>query len=282
MPEVLDADRAVQAAIRARKVAENHFVYEATNDPDEIMRSMKSYDPMHTAVLLQTPDQAGLEVIVLGTLAEQHAHYAETRALAHMTGLPDVFTSVGSEWYGFVHFVMGVNPLGTDDLIPLEVIGLLPVTPDEDTVAGELGWARTAEAKRGNGDAPPFGRAEILHAHERWLAALRDGDTARLSSCYAPAAVGAVRGYPTADHVEFHDRDEAAATYDALLGRHRSREVEVVLRIVEDWFLLTELRWTVTDTDQTVSTFRTAELFLVGQDDAILGHLGYGTDPVTQ
>ena len=38
--------------VRSREVAEAHFVAEVSNDPDEILTSMKSYDPLVTAVVV--------------------------------------------------------------------------------------------------------------------------------------------------------------------------------------------------------------------------------------
>ena len=50
----LPDSRDVYGRIRARRVAEQHFEYELSNDPDEILASMKSYDPLFTTILRDT------------------------------------------------------------------------------------------------------------------------------------------------------------------------------------------------------------------------------------
>ena len=53
--DVFDPEQhGIEAVIRARKVAEQHFDYELSNDPDEILVSMKSFDPMFTTILRDT------------------------------------------------------------------------------------------------------------------------------------------------------------------------------------------------------------------------------------
>src|SRR4029453_5747857 len=84
--------------VRSREVAEAHFVAEVSNDPDEILTSMKSYDPLLTAGVVGT-DAASMQLVRCSTRDEQRAFYAASRAQAHMVEV-DLFTSIGGEGYG--------------------------------------------------------------------------------------------------------------------------------------------------------------------------------------
>src|SRR5262245_26974845 len=162
--------------IRSRAVAEAHFVAEVSNDPDEILTSMKSYDPLLRSVVGGS-EAASMLLVRCETRDEQRAFYAASRAQAHMTDV-DLFTSLGGEWYGFVHGLATGSVLATGDSYTAELIGLLPTTPEEDTIAGEVGLSWPLDVGK-LGDAPgalAFERVATKRVHDGWLDAFRLGD----------------------------------------------------------------------------------------------------------
>lgn len=267
-------DTAIRA-IRSRSVADQHFVFEMRDSADEILVSMKSDDPLHTAVIMND------RLVVIGTVDEQRRFYQ-----ARFDNQPgdgsgiigaDIISSIGTDWYGFDHLITkGRDPV-TGRPHGTEVAALLPATEDEPTIAGEMGWARPDYAKASHGDGLPLGRVEIAEVHAAWLARAKAMDAAGLAELYSDDAQGAVRDYPDHRHVPFESRAEVQRVYEGIFARNKVRDINVVLRLVEDWFVLAELRWVIEGRDTT--TFRTAHLMGLTNDNLIRAHIGYGTNP---
>ena len=267
--------------IRSREVAEAHFVAEVSNDPDVILTSMKSYDPLVTAVVVGN-DAGSMQLIRCSTRDEQRAFYAASRAQADMVDV-DLFTSIGGEWYGFVHGLTTGRVLATGEAYTAELIGLLPTTPEEDTIAGEVGLAwPVAVAKQG--DAPgelAFERVATRRVHDEWVDAFRAGDAERVTARYAPDARVAMRHPLTGEVVELVGR-AAIEEYYRGLSNAGVRTADIVTRLVDRWFVFTE--WVLhlhrpDDGDAVVA--RAADVCVIGQDDAILVHLGTTAGPAS-
>jgi hypothetical protein len=276
IPTEGDADSAALRAIRSRRVADVHFVSERTNDADEILLSMKSYDPLCTAVIMDPPGSD--PVLVLNdSIALQREFYSRSRKLSHIVDA-EIFTSVGGGWYGFVHLLLTHRTVEDGTIGVSDVIGLLPTSPDEDTIAGEMGWAKPAYARSRSGDDVPRHRVESARTHESWLAAARDADASRLAELYSDRALGAIRAYPFDRHAPFRGRAEVEERYTELFASVQVEAVDVVLRIVDDWYILAELRWQTSQLG-VLSSFSTADILLIDDDNLIRSHVGYGTDP---
>ena len=232
----------VEERVRCRAVAEAHFVAELSNDPDVIMTSMKSAAPLFTTIVIGA-DSDSPRLVHCATPEEQRSFYAAGRAHAHMSRV-DLFTSVGGDWYGFVHGIVTSTALADSEVFSTELVGLLPTTPDEDTVAGEvgLGWPLLLGKP---GDAPgdvARERVETVRVHDQWLDALRHGDAQRLADLYAPRASVAVRHPVTGAVICLEGRDAVAGFYRELLGEATVTGVDVVLRVVDRWFVFSEVR----------------------------------------
>jgi hypothetical protein len=174
----------------------------------------------------------------------------------------DLFTSLGGEWYGFVHGLATGTVLATGESYTAELVGLLPTTPDEDTIAGEIGLSWPLDVGK-QGDAPgalAFERVATLRAHDAWLAALRSGDVDRLAARYAKGA-------------------RVAMYYDELLATYSVRAVDVVSRLVDRWFVFTELVIRLRSRDGSHVAVQAADVCVFGRDDAILVHLGTTAGP---
>jgi hypothetical protein len=265
--------------VRSREIAEAHFVAELSNDPDEILKSMKSYEPLLTTVVVSgatgTPN-----VVRCATPDEQRAFYAASRAQAHMIGV-DIFTSIGSDWYGFVHGVVTSEEVATSQRFVSELVGLLPSTADEHTVAGEigLGWPLGFGKL---GDAPgevALERVATLRAHDAWLNALRVGDPQRIGDLYAEDARVAMRHPVTGEITCIEGREAIVSYYGRLVTHARVCAVDVVLRVVDRWFVFTELAVRLHHDSSGDVTTRLADVCVMGKDDKIRVHLGTSAGP---
>ena len=192
----------------------------------------------------------------------------------------DLFTSIGGDWYGFVHGVVTSKVLATSEQFTAELVGLLPSTADEDTVAGEigLGWP-LAHGKVGDGPGE-VGRERVatMRVHDAWLDALRLGDPTGISALYAPGAQAAFRHPVTGEITCLEGADAIGGFYADLLATTQVPSIDVVLRLVDRWFAFTEL---VARLDHPAGerVARLADICVIGGDDKILVHLGTSAGP---
>ncbi len=265
--------------IRSREIAETHFVAELSNDPDEILKSMKSYGPLLTTVVV-SGETGAPRVVRCATPVEQRAFYAASRAQAHMIGV-DIFTSIGSDWYGFVHGVVTSEELATSERFTSELVGLLPSTSDERTVAGEIGLGWPLDFGK-LGDAPgevALERVATLRAHDTWLNALRVGDPQRIGDLYAEDARVAMRHPVTGEITCIEGREAIVSYYGSLVTQAKVSAVDVVLRVVDRWFVFTELALRLHHDSLGDISARLADVCVMSRDDKIQVHLGTSAGP---
>src|SRR3974390_2820101 len=165
--------RDVYGRLRTRRVAEQHFDAEITNNIDEILQSMKTYNPLFTSTIL---DPTGNKIFRCNTVDEQREFYRARREHSNMIKF-DVRPSAGGDWYGFVQAISHNQAIATGEVFESEVVGLLPITPDEDTIAGEIGMSMPPYGYQG--DVPgalPRQRVALAELLTRWIDALRKSD----------------------------------------------------------------------------------------------------------
>ena len=182
----LAGDTVASRAARSRWVAEQHFVYEVTNDADVILLSMATAEPLVTVVL--QPDDAdatGFRVARCRSVEEQKAFYRANRARRHLVAA-ELFTSIGADWYGLVDGILTHQVLDTGEVTSTHMCGVLPVSALEDAIIGEIGFGVPVV------DRPAHdliaARRRMAHAQAERTRALRAGDLDRLAACYDRAA----------------------------------------------------------------------------------------------
>jgi hypothetical protein len=265
--------------VRSRQIAEAHFVVELSNDPDEILTSMKSNAPLLTTVVVPG-EEGSLRLVRCATPEQQRAFYAASRSQAHMTQV-ELFTSIGGDWYGFVHGIVTSKVLSTSEQFTAELVGLLPSTSDEDTVAGEigLGWP-LAHGKRGDGlGEVGHERVATMRIHDAWLDALRLGDPQRISALYAPGAQAAFRDPVSGEITCLEGSDAIGGFYVDLFATTKVSSIDVVLRLVDRWFVFTELVARLDHAAGGDVVARLADICVIDADDKILVHLGTSAGP---
>jgi hypothetical protein len=265
--------------IRSREIAESHFVAELSNTPNIILTSMKSYDPLRTTVVV--PEPSGLlHMVCCTTRDQQRTFYATSRARSHMVNV-DVFTSVGGDWYGFVHGTVTSEALETSKRFTSELLGILPATVDEDTIAGEigLGWPFGLEKMGDAPGEPALERVATLKAHNAWLDAFRLGDPESIASLYTDGAQFAMRNPVDGEISAVEGRSAIVGYYGNLLARTKVTSVDVVMRIIDRWFVFTELLVGIDHPARGHTVTRMADVCVMGTDNRIMVHLGTAPDP---
>jgi hypothetical protein len=268
-------DTAAFRAARGGWIAEQHFVYEVTNDADIILLSMATAEPLVTVVL--QPDESsgtGFRIALCRSVDEQHAFYRASRGRRHIVQA-DVFTSVGADWYGFVEGLLTHRVLETGELTSTHMCGVLPVSMLDDVIIGEIGFGvpvvdqpaqTTIEARR-----------RMRHVQEERTRALQAGDLDRLAQCYSPAATVVERSYPSGQQVVLSGRDSVLAFYDERIHQWSGPRVERIVSHAADWYGFEELLW-AGNRNGYAEQFRTAAVFQPSDDHQTIGQqIGYGT-----
>jgi hypothetical protein len=266
----------VRAAIRARQIAEKHFMHELSNDPDEILRSMKSTDPLFTTILRDTAS-GNNEIFRCSTIAEQREFYRSGREHMDMTETP-MFTSIGADWYGFVHGVTTSRIKANGTTVQSEIIGLLPSTPDEETIAGEIGLSMPMFGKQGDAPAAvPLQRVETLALFQQWFTALRSGDADQVATLYADRIQAALFDPLEGQVAIVRGKDAVRQHYARLFAAYGSPTIDLVLRLIDRWYILAELLWNVREAPRDDFWFRTADIVVPTPENEIVSQLGIGT-----
>lgn len=266
---------------RARWAAEQHFVYEVSNDADVILLSMSTGERLVTVVVL--PDESsptGQSVSICRTADEQRDFYRANRSRRHIVSA-DVFTSIGSDWYGLVEGVLLHRILATGELAYTRMVGLLPVSGSEDAIVGELGFG-VPVVDRPAADVIDA-RRHVLHVERARHDALLARDPERLAALYAPNATVVERDHPEREQVVLTGRDEIADFYARRFSTWPDARVEPVVTLAEDWFGFEELLWEGYRNGR-LEQFRTAAVIETtgpgksGESGLILHQIGYGTE----
>lgn len=270
-------DTSASRTARARWIAEQHFVYEQTNDADTILLSMKSTDPLATVVLLPDAEAPGGQRLVhITTIADQRRFYVDNRSNRHVVDVC-ISTSMGGEWYGMVSGVLTHRALDSGAISWSRFVGLLPACEDEDTFLGEIGFGAPLT------DVPAADSMRIrkrgVHAQAERLAALDSGDLRRLADVYAPDAIVVERRYPGAGQVVLRGRDEIGDFYAERLRFLDSPRVGYASTWVDDWASFSEIVWQGSADGQPCE-IRTADVSTaVDEHGRVVAQIGYGNSP---
>jgi hypothetical protein len=162
-----------------------------------------------------------------------------------------------------------------------EIVGILPRTPDEDTIAGEIGagWP-LGFGKLGHrpGDVTSE-RVATMRAHDHWLEALRQGDPKPIGDSYAKDVRAAIRHPFTGEISCLEGRDAVVAYYADLLRDIEVRAFNLVMRVVDRWYIASEMALQVSSPTRGDLLARLAEVSVMDQDDKILVQLATAPNP---
>src|SRR5262249_54104640 len=150
-----------------------------------------------------------------------------------MTDTP-MFTSIASDWYGFVHGLTESTLKPSGELLYSEIIGVLPTSPGEDRIAGEIGMSFPAFGKQG--DAP----GEVAHERvatfrllQKWLSALEQGDAEQFAALYTDDFQGALFDPLQGRVVDVKGASGVRDLYGAAFATYDKLEIDVVVRLID-------------------------------------------------
>jgi hypothetical protein len=255
-----------------------------------LLETLTPRGPWAWAIQPEIRPDGSLKIPIATTLDEIADWYRITRGHSNVLGFEPLVEIRGS-WYTFQEGVSRGYVPSTGRRSETETIALFPVTTATG-ITGELAWWRMQRGDlghRGNGGEPVKSelqlRRETVAQHDRFVQALRDADVDALVATLNEGAQSAVRDYvgDTGTLVGLDGPGEHRAHYGQLFDRYRIERVELLGRVVQEWYLFAELRLTVrrrrgTGTGRTIA-FHTAEFLIPAADGRFIARIGHGTDP---
>jgi hypothetical protein len=282
-------------AERSGAIAWRHIQSEYTQDVDQIMATVEQAGPW-TWTLPNNGfiprDDDSLQYYSATSLEEIRATYENMRKYVQVWEWVAT-TELRGGWYTVTHGVSKLRNVQTEENVQLESITMFPVGATGilgEVQIGDLGVARENrwdEVPSQPGEVPlPMKRLHALGLHNQFLDALRAEDVAGILATMRPDVATADRDYTSDEYtvVTAKGPQELAAYYQALFARLRIRDVQIVNRIAESWFVFAELYWTAEhrtgERAGEVVEFCTADIAPVDPAGRFWVRTGSGTDPL--
>jgi hypothetical protein len=289
---VIDIDpgllqRSAQAAQKAAEAGIRHVGYEIEGDVEKILQTLAPQGPYGFTVRQQMLPDGGLKMQVQTTFEDIRDEYQITRDMCDVhTHRPLI--DIRANWYLFQEVVnTGCLRTRPDDIHTNETLVLLPVASGGG-ITGEIFWYRVPPEKLGRGPTPadvatgtmPV-RLMLLERHDRYLEALRKGDVDGMSAEMNESVQLGVRDYvnETGTLTAPEDKSTYGLYWRAFFKKYEVQSVEIMERVIQEWYLFSELRLTVRRRDNGKAiAFHTAEFFVPAKDGLFIAQIGHGTD----
>ncbi len=275
------------AATRTAEAGYLHVGYEIEGNVQKILTTLAPQGPYGFTVRQQMLPDGGLEMRVQTTFEEIAEEYQITRDMCDVLTHRPVL-DIRANWYLFQEVVnTGCLRTAPDDVHTNQTLVLLPVASGGG-ITGEIFWYRVPPEVLGRGPAPANVPTEtlavrlmLMERHDRYLDALKAGDVdAMLSEMNESVQLG-VRDYANATGTLTAPEDKATygIYWNAFFKKYEVQNVEIIERVIQEWYLFSELRLTVRrKADGKTVAFHTAEFFIPAKDGLFIAQIGHGTD----
>jgi alpha-ketoglutarate-dependent taurine dioxygenase len=297
-PDLLE--RSADAARFAADQAEAHMAGETTcldeHGVPALLETLTPHGPWAWAIMPQLDADGTVRMPIATTKEEIAACYRQTRGASNALGFEPLVELRGA-WYTFQEGISRSYTPSTGGFGETETIILFPVS-SEGGITGELAWWRMprlitpgagagarADAADDLSHAASLAARRRAHAvHDQYLQALADGDPTALRAVFDADARSAVRDYvrDTGTLVALDGVDAQVEHLEQLLARVDLTSVELLERVVQDWFVFAEmrvtavLRWGANDGERV--GFNVAEILIPGPSGRFVARIGHGTD----
>jgi hypothetical protein len=286
-------EEAVTHARRAERAAHRtwaHLAAEYTQDIEKVLGTLATAEPL-TWTLPQMVSEDGSMTYLAGT--DIHEIRAQYQALRHLVEIHDwdAVVELRQGWYTMTHGVVTLKILQTGQFTRNQTVTMFPAGRDgilgEVQVGGvgaRLAPPATKPALDSEGQPLPQRRLEARAFHDRYIDALRREDVAAIVAANRKNGAAAIRSYLTdaSSVLTAVGSEHLGAYYTALFEKYAVRDVQLVNRVAESWYVFAELHWTVEERAGARRTleFCTAETSPLDTDGRYWVRTGAGTDPV--
>lgn len=298
-----DAVTHARHAARAAYLGWRHLRSEYSQDIDTVLATIETKGPWTWTLPVgamaasaadgdgATQDEA-LRYVSATNMDEIRQQYVDMRTSVELWDWISM-TDLRTGWYMLTHGVgtLTEKPLGNE--FQVESVTMFPIGTDGilgEVQIGAIANERTnrwPEVPREQGDVPlPVKRLEATILHNEYMAAIRDQDVGRILATMRPNVATAIRSYLTDDYEVTNTEGTTSLGdyYRALFERFEVRELRLVNRVVETWFVFSELHWIVQHRSGRrageVVEFCTADIAPIDEHGRFWVRTGAGTDPV--
>jgi len=290
---VIDIDpdllcRSAEAQVHAAEEGWNHVRLESTGHVPTILGTLVPDGPWAWAIMM-IPQPDGSIVLPVHTSHEGiEEMYTMIRGHSDVLGAEPVL-EVRGEWYSMHEDVATSQEKATGDVSEREMVLVLPVT-NGPGITGELAWVRMDRTLLGKDlpvaepKSPREIRRHLLGLHNQLMEALRANDADGVVALFSPGCQSAIRDY-VEDTGTITGLDDLAGLRNhlrAFFDLYEVQSVELLQRVVEEWYLFAELRVEVTARSGAEEgnrlAFHTATVLVPGKEDKFIVQIGHGTD----
>jgi hypothetical protein len=277
-----------EAAAHAAEQTTIHIEAEMVGLVPELLETLKDEGPYAYSLLSDVGPDGSVALPILTTREEIRDAYTMIRGASDLLGVEPMVEIRGS-WYTFHEAISLGRRKGSDTVSENPTLALFPVSADKG-ITGELVWLYRPRARLGAGTEPAAEtptqwqlRREALALHDRYIRALRDADVDGLLDVLNDGVQSAVRNYvdDTGKLVTLDGKEAHRSYHETLFGKYHIESVELLDRVVQDWYVFAELRFTVRPRGAGAGTiaFHTAEFYVPASDGRFIVRIGHGTDP---
>jgi hypothetical protein len=202
-------------------------------------------------------------------------------------------TDLRTGWYMVTHGVGSLTEKPLDTPFQVESVTLFPI--GTDGILGEVQIGAIANQRinrwpevpsKANATPMPIKRLEATLLHNEFVDALRAEDVPRILGTMRPNVATAIRSYLSDPYsvVNAEGSEALGHYYDELFARFIVREIRLVNRIVESWYVFAELHWIVEhrsgERAGEVVEFCTADIAPIDPQGKFWVRTGAGTNPI--
>jgi hypothetical protein len=281
-------EEAVRHALMAEQAAHftwTHLEAEYTQDIEKVLATLATAEPL-TWTLPELVGDDGAATYLAGTDYQQiHDQYHSLREFVEIHDWR-ALVEIRQSWYVMTHGVVTLKLKATGEYTRSQTVTMFPT--GRDGILGEVQIGAVNRRVPPDSTDPDFwvakDRLAALAAHDAYVGALRSGDVDAIVAANRPNGAAAIRNYLT-DESTVLNVDSAAELgeyFRAFYDRYAVRDIQLVNRVAESWYVFAELHWIVEEQfgERRTLHFCTAETSPLDDEGRYWVRTGSGTDPV--
>ena len=280
-------EEAVAHAYLAEKAGDlswKHIEAEWTQDVYKIAATLATDAPVAWTLAREIDGVDAFQFVEGTTIDEVRHRYEELRQSFDIADWKALL-EIRQGWYTLMHGVSTLK-LVSGEFSRGETMVMFPV--GSDGILGELQIGIAGRTHEGllprEETVLPEKRLAALAAHDQYIESLRAEDVDQIVAAHSPRVAVAIRSYLTDQStlLNITGADALREYFTALFKRYRVRDVRLVNRIAEVWYVFAELHWIVEEREGAGRTleFCIAEMAPLDADGKYIVRNGAGTDPI--
>ena len=294
--QIIDTDPELlqRSAEASRHAADETWIHiraefaAADGDYDKLMSTLRTQGPYGYTIQPQINGDGTVKAPILTTRDDIRTAYEQVRGRSDLLSSESLIELRG-EWYVFQEAISVGHIKGEPaPSAGTHLIGMFPVGRGAG-ITGELIWPWVPRELLGKGTAPadpvtdPIQlRRDCVALHDRYLEALARGNVGGLVDTMHDDVQSGVRDYvaQTGALNQLEGKPANRAYYAAFFDKFEVLSVDLLDRVVQDWYVFAEVRLTVQPrAGGPRLAFHIAEFYVTANDGRFFVRVGHGTDP---